>query len=234
MGVLNLTPDSFSDGGLWLEPRRAVGHAIAMVKQGADLLDLGAESTRPGGGVYGRGAQSVPVTEELRRLIPVLEAIRERLSIPISVDTRKGEVAQAALAAGADLINDISAGSDPGLLASVAESGCPVVLMHSRGALRSMQRRIRFDDLLGEVRAELATAVAKAVDAGIDRRQIVIDPGLGFGKLGHQSLELLHRLVDEVLHPEELALRVTEMDLEKPLDRANFLTGDRTVNLSEE
>lgn len=194
MGVLNLTPDSFSDGGLWLDTRRAVEHAISMVSQGADLLDLGAESTRPGGGVYGSGAQRVPVAEELRRLLPVLEAIREQVSVPISVDTRKGKVAQEALAVGADLINDISAGSDPQLLAAVAESGCPVVLMHSRGRLRSMQRRIRFADLLGEVRAELATAVSRAVEAGVDRQQIVIDPGLGFGKLGHQNLELLRRL----------------------------------------
>jgi dihydropteroate synthase len=194
MGVLNVTPDSFSDGGLWLEPKQAIEHATAMVAQGAELLDLGAESTRPGGGIYGHGAQIVPAAEELRRLIPVLEAVRKQVSIPISVDTRKGEVARAALAAGADLINDISAGTDPKLLAAVASSGCPVVLMHSRGPLHSMQRQVRFDDLLGEVRAELDFAVERAVDAGIDRQQIIIDPGLGFGKKAHHNLELLRRL----------------------------------------
>lgn len=194
MGVLNVTPDSFSDGGLWLEPKQAVAHAKTMVAQGAELLDLGAESTRPGGGVYGRGAQNVPAAEELQRLIPVLEAVREQISIPISVDTRKGEVARVALAAGADLINDISAGIDPELLSAVASSGCPIVLMHSRGPLHSMQRQIRFDDLLAEVRAELDLAVERAVEAGIDRQQIIIDPGLGFGKQGHQNLELLRRL----------------------------------------
>lgn len=194
MGVLNVTPDSFSDGGRWLEPQRAIEYAQTLVAQGAELLDLGAESTRPGGGVYGRGAQTVPVAEELRRLLPVLEAVRKQISIPISVDTRKGEVARMALAAGADLINDVSAGADPELVAAVASSGCPVILMHSRGPLRSMQRRVRFVDLLGEVRAELELAVGQAIEAGIDRQQIIIDPGLGFGKQGQQNLELLRRL----------------------------------------
>jgi dihydropteroate synthase len=123
MGVLNLTPDSFSDGGLWTEPARAVDHALAMLEDGADLVDLGAESTRPGGGVYGAGARTVPATEELDRLLPVLEALRRATAAPLSVDTRKGEVARQALAAGADLVNDVSALADEPLAAAVARAG---------------------------------------------------------------------------------------------------------------
>lgn len=194
MGVLNLTPDSFSDGGLWQDPPRAVDHALAMLAEGADLLDLGAESTRPGGGVYGAGADTVPASEELARLLPVLEAVRAATGAPLSVDTRKGEVARQALAAGADLINDISALGDPQTAAAVAAAGCPLVLMHSRGSLTGMQRGIHFDDLLAEVCGELAQAVERAVLAGISRRQLILDPGIGFGKTYEQNLLLLRRL----------------------------------------
>src|SRR5262245_59276692 len=142
MGILNLTPDSFSDGGLWSDPRRAVEHGLRLLAAGADLLDLGAESTRPGGGVYGAGAQEVPAEEEAARLLPVLRALREATDAPLSVDTRKGAVARRALAAGADLINDVSALSDPALGRAVAEAGCPLVLMHSRGELATMQQDI--------------------------------------------------------------------------------------------
>lgn len=194
MGVLNITPDSFSDGGLWLDPHRAVERAVAMVEEGAELLDLGAESTRPGGGVYGQGAELVPVDEELRRLLPVLEAVRARVSVPISVDTRKGIVARAAIAAGADLINDISALADPDLAAEVARSGCPVVLMHSRGSLDSMQRKISFEEVVPEVISELASLAKHAEAMGIERQRIVVDPGIGFGKTAAQNLEILRRL----------------------------------------
>lgn len=194
MGILNLTPDSFSDGGLWNDPPRAVERALSMLDEGADLLDLGAESTRPGGGVYGAGAAEVPAEEELARLLPVLEAVRRATDAPISVDTRKGEVAERALAAGADLINDVSALADPRLARAVAEAGCPVVLMHSRGELATMQRGIRFEDLLGEVHAELADALARARAAGIDEPQVVLDPGIGFGKTREQNLALIARL----------------------------------------
>jgi dihydropteroate synthase len=197
MGVLNLTPDSFSDGGLWLEPPRAVDHALCLLEEGADLLDLGAESTRPGGGVYGAGAAAVPPAEEAARLLPVLEAVRRATGAPISVDTRKGEVARRALDAGADLINDVSAlgdSGDAGLGRAVAAAGCPLVLMHSRGDLSSMQRNIRFADLLGEVRSELAEAMARAAACGIEEEQLVLDPGIGFGKTAEQNLALLGRL----------------------------------------
>ncbi len=194
MGVLNLTTDSFSDGGRWLDPDRAVEHGLRMLAEGADLLDLGAESTRPGGGVYGEGARTVPAEEESVRLLPVLAALRAATDAPISVDTRKGEVAARALAAGADLINDVTALSDPRLGEAVAAAGCPLVLMHSRGEIATMQRGIRFHDLVGEVRAELAAAMARATAAGVDAAQLVLDPGIGFGKTWEQNLELIGRL----------------------------------------
>lgn len=194
MGILNLTPDSFSDGGLWTDPPRAVEHALCMLDEGADLIDLGAESTRPGGGVYGAGAATVPPEEEIARLLPVLEAVRRATDAPISVDTRKGEVAERALAAGADLINDVGAGADPRLRRAVAAADCPLVLMHSRGDLGSMQRGIHFEDLLGEVKAELALALDRAVAAGVAEEQIVLDPGIGFGKTWEQNLALIGRL----------------------------------------
>ncbi len=177
LGVVNVTPDSFSDGGRFLSPELAVEHALALAGEGADWLDLGAESTRPGGGVYGAGAREVPAGEELDRLLPVLERLRPLVSLPISVDTRKAEVARVALAAGADLINDVSALGDPAMAAVVAAAGCPVILMHSRGELRSMQRDIRFDDVVREVRDELGAMRARAVAAGIARRRFCSIPG---------------------------------------------------------
>jgi len=194
VGILNLTPDSFSDGGLWTDGAHAVEGGLRMLAEGADLLDLGAESTRPGGGVYGTGAAAVPAEEEAARLLPVLTALRQATTAPLSVDTRKGEVARLALAAGADMVNDVSALADPELGRVVAAAGCPLVLMHSRGELATMQRGIRFRDLLGEVRGELAAAVERARALGVDEEQIVLDPGIGFGKTAEQNLALLARL----------------------------------------
>ncbi|HEV7785578.1 MAG TPA: dihydropteroate synthase [Thermoanaerobaculia bacterium] len=194
LGILNLTPDSFSDGGLWSDPARAVDQGLALLAEGADALDLGAESTRPGGGVYGEGARTVPPEEEIARLLPVLDGLRRATDAPLSVDTRKGEVARRMLDAGADLINDVSALADPLLGEAVAAAGCPLVLMHSRGDLATMQRGIRFADLLGEVRQELAAAMARAAAAGVDESQLVLDPGIGFGKTWEQNLELIRRL----------------------------------------
>lgn len=194
MGVVNLTPDSFSDGGLWNQPDRAVAHGLELLEQGADLLDLGAESTRPGGGVYGEGAREVSSNEELDRLLPVLERLRQSTDAPLSVDTRKGPVAKAALAAGADLINDVSALSDPALGEAVAAAGCPLVLMHSRGDLATMQRDIRYGDLHAEILAELADRVSRATRSGIAREQLLIDPGIGFGKTYEQNARILARL----------------------------------------
>ncbi len=196
MGVLNLTPDSFSDGGSWTDPDRATEYACSLVAQGADILDLGAESTRPGGGTYGNGAVTVPVSQELDRLLPVLRRVRALTSVPISVDTRKGEVAERALQEGADLINDISSLEDSHLAEVVAQRSAPIVLMHSRGSLSSMQQGIRFQNVVTEVKAELQESVDKALQAGVARSRIIIDPGIGFGKTKQQNLELLRNLED--------------------------------------
>jgi len=194
MGVLNLTPDSFSDGGMWSDPVRAVDRALSLVAQGADMLDLGAESTRPGGGIYGDGAIEVSADEEIDRLLPVLQRIRDLVSVPISIDTRKAPVAERALEAGADLINDISALAEDDLARVVAGHSAPVVLMHSRGSLSSMQRGIRFADVVSEVSAELEMKIEQAVARGISEHSIIIDPGIGFGKTTQQNLELLRNL----------------------------------------
>lgn len=194
LGVLNLTPDSFSDGGLWNEPERAVEHAMAMLAAGAEVIDLGAESTRPGGGVYGGGARTVAAEEELERLLPVLQGLRRATDAPISVDTRKGVVAARALEAGADMVNDVSALGDPAMAPVVVRAGCPLVLMHSRGELSTMQAEIRFVDLLGEVLAELAEAVRRAEEAGVERGKLILDPGIGFGKTAEQNLALIRHL----------------------------------------
>jgi dihydropteroate synthase len=194
MGIVNITPDSFSDGGRFLDPDRAVEHALRLLEEGADLLDLGAESTRPGGGVYGDGAREVPAAEEIDRLLPVLERLRPLTAAPLSVDTRKGAVAAAVLAAGADIINDISLLSDVHLARAVAEAGCPLILMHSRGDLATMQHRARYGDLLGEVDGELDGAMARAEREGVSREQIVLDPGIGFAKGVAQNTALIARL----------------------------------------
>lgn len=200
MGIVNLTPDSFSDGGVHFDAHdsgRAVAAGLALLDAGADLLDLGAESTRPGGGVYGDGARTVSAEEEIDRLLPVLEALRAATDAPLSVDTRKGAVARAALRAGADLINDVSALADPDLARALAEpeaDGCPVVLMHSRGDLSTMQVGIRFEDAAAEVTVELAAALARAESAGIARERTIVDPGIGFGKALAHNLELIGRL----------------------------------------
>jgi dihydropteroate synthase len=188
MGVINVTPDSFSDGGRHLDPEAAAAAGASMVAAGAAWLDIGGESTRP-------GAAGVSADEELSRVLPALERIRERLpEARISVDTSKGAVARRALAAGADLINDIAAGADPLLLEAVAEARCPLVLMHMQGTPETMQRAPRYDDLIGEVEAFLEQRLKAAERAGVPRGMIVLDPGIGFGKSVEHNLELLRAL----------------------------------------
>lgn len=194
LGVVNITPDSFSDGGRYLDPGAAVMHGLRLLSEGADALDLGAESTRPGGGVYGAGARPVPADEELARLLPVLADLRTRTEAPLAVDTRHAEVARAALAAGADLVNDVSALGDPEMAGVVAAAGCPLVLMHARGELPTMQSEIRFGDVVAEVRDDLRARVEVAVAAGILRERLLVDPGIGFGKTAAQSARLVARL----------------------------------------
>ncbi len=186
MGIVNVTPDSFSDGGRFLDPVAAVAQARRLVEEGADLIDIGAESSRP-------GADAVVSNEEVRRLMPVLEAVRE-LPVPISVDTMKTEVMRAAIAAGASMINDISALRSPGALEAVAASDVGVCLMHMQGDPRSMQQAPRYDDVVAEVKAFLAGRIAAAQAHGIARERIVVDPGFGFGKTVEQNFELLRNL----------------------------------------
>jgi dihydropteroate synthase len=186
MGIINITPDSFSDGGHYFSHDTALAHAHRLVEEGADLLDIGGESTRP-------GAQSVSVAEEIDRVIPVLEKLHG-LPIPVSVDTCKPEVMRAALAAGASMINDIAALQEPGALQVVAESHAAVCLMHMQGTPRTMQVEPHYDDVMAEVKTFLRERIAAAEAAGIARDRILIDPGFGFGKtLGH-NLALLRRL----------------------------------------
>lgn len=188
MGIVNATPDSFSDGGRYLAVADAVAAAERMAEEGADLVDLGGESTRP-------GAPVVPVDEELRRVLPVVERLRHRgFRLPISIDTSKGEVAAAALAAGADVINDVRGGEDPALLRAVASAGSPIVLMHSRGPSADMQSRASYRDVVADVVEELRAAAARAEAAGVAPDRIIIDPGIGFAKSAEQNLALLGRL----------------------------------------
>ncbi len=188
MGVLNVTPDSFSDGGAFLDVKRAVERALVMERDGADIIDIGAESTRP-------GAQDTPADEELRRLLPVMAALRGKLKIPISVDTRKAVVADAALRAGAEMVNDVSGlRQDPELAAIVARHKAPILLMHMRGEPATMQQTAFAKDVLAEVRRRLGASVAAAKKRGVRQSQILLDPGIGFGKSWRQNYELLARL----------------------------------------
>ncbi len=188
VGILNATPDSFSRGSRILDPGRAADAAAAMVAAGAGMVDLGAESTRP-------GAAPVSAAEERRRLLPVLRAVRRAVAVPLSVDTMKASVASAALDAGADVVNDVTAGRfDRRLLPLCGEAGVPVVLMHLRGTPRTLQRAPRYRDVVAEVTAFLARRAAAAEAAGITRDAIVVDPGIGFGKTVGHNLALLSGL----------------------------------------
>ncbi len=188
MGVVNVTPDSFSDGGRFLDPGAAVARAERLAAEGADLIDLGGESTRP-------GAAPVDAAEERRRVVPVIERLRAAgFRLPISVDTCKGEVARAALDAGAAMVNDVLGLADPALARAVAAAGVPVVAMHTRGLPADMAARAVYRDLLAEVAAELRAALRRATDAGIREEQVILDPGIGFAKTPAQSLELLARV----------------------------------------
>lgn len=176
MGIVNVTPDSFSDGGRFVAAAAAIAHGLALVAEGADLLDLGAESTRP-------GAAPVPAEIEQERLLPVIQGLRAAgCPVPISVDTSKAAVAAAALDAGATWVNDVSALDDPEMAPLCARAGCELVLMHRRGDPQTMQRDTRYDDLVGEVIAHLQGRIARAVAAGVDPARITLDAGLGFGK----------------------------------------------------
>ena len=184
MGIVNVTPDSFSDGGAHDTADAAVGHALKLVEEGADLLDIGGESTRP-------GAAEVEVEEELRRVVPVIERLAAQVAVPISIDTSKPEVMRAAVQAGAGMINDVYGLRREGALDAAAALGVPVVLMHMQGEPRSMQAAPQYDDVVGEVHRFLAERIFAAEMAGIAKQRIVVDPGFGFGKDTAHNLQLL-------------------------------------------
>ncbi|QQP99883.1 dihydropteroate synthase [Lysobacter enzymogenes] len=187
MGIVNVTPDSFSDGGAHDTLEAAVAHGLTLAAEGADLLDVGGESTRP-------GAAEVPVEEELRRTIPVIERLARETALPISIDTSKPEVMRAAVAAGAGLINDVYGLRREGALDAAAALGVPVVLMHMQGEPRSMQHEPRYEDVVAEVHRFLAERIFAAEMAGIAKKRIVVDPGFGFGKTLQHNLTLLAQL----------------------------------------
>ena len=189
MGILNVTPDSFSDGGRYTTVAAAVAHAERLVAEGADVLDIGGESTRP-------GADPVPLDEELRRVIPVVKAVRRALpEVCLSVDTYKARVAQEALEAGADVINDVSAlRFDPEMASVVAQAGAPVVLMHMKGTPKTMQQNPTYQDVVREILEFLEERIAFAVSQGIARERIIVDPGIGFGKRPEHNTQILQRL----------------------------------------
>ncbi len=192
MGILNVTPDSFSDGGAYVKTADAVRRGVQMAAEGADLVDIGGESTRP-------GAQAVPIAEELRRTIPVIRQLAREVRVPLAIDTMKAEVALRAVDAGASIVNDVSAlGADPAMAAVVARARAAVVLMHMQGRPRTMQRRPAYRDAAADVQRFLRDAARRAEAAGISRTRILIDPGLGFGKTLRHNLTLMQHLTDLV------------------------------------
>jgi len=184
MGVVNVTPDSFSDGGQFISPEKAIAHGRKLIEDGADILDIGGESSRP-------GAQAVAEQEELARVLPVLKALRD---VPVSIDTRRPSVMRAVLAEGASLINDIEALEAPGALDAVADTDCAVCLMHKKGDPATMQQDPTYEDVTGEVKQYLKTRVAACEIAGIERDRITVDPGFGFGKTVAHNFQLLKHL----------------------------------------
>ncbi|MFP4411570.1 dihydropteroate synthase [Coleofasciculus sp.] len=188
MGVLNVTPDSFSDGGEFNTPAAALAQAQRLVEAGVDILDIGGQSTRPGG-------QEISEAAELQRVLPVVKAVRSSLSVPISVDTTRASVAKAAVAVGADMVNDISGGTfDPDMFPVVAQLGVPIILMHIRGTPQTMQKLTDYHDLIGEIYEFLEGQIQVAVNAGIVRSRLIIDPGIGFAKTAEQNIQLLRQL----------------------------------------
>jgi dihydropteroate synthase len=188
MGVLNITPDSFSDGGAYLDSEAAIARALQLEHDGADILDIGGESTRP-------GASAIAAEEELRRILPVIEVLRDKLRIPMSVDTRRAEVAEAVLAAGAEILNDVSGLRMDARLAEVARRArAPLILMHMRGTPQTMQRGPFARNVIHDVATGLRAAIARAKCAGLAKSQILLDPGIGFGKTHEQNFEILARL----------------------------------------
>jgi len=193
MGILNVTPDSFSDGGRFFDPASAVHRGMQMAEDGADIIDIGGESTRP-------GADPITIEEEVRRTIPVIEALSKEIRIPISIDTYKAEVAKSALDAGAEIVNDISGlRYDPRMTKVVAEYGVPVVIMHMKGTPKDMQKAPVYEALIPEILDYFREGIRIAMEAGIPEDKIIVDPGIGFGKRFEHNLEIIHNLCEFVL-----------------------------------
>jgi len=230
MGIVNVTPDSFSDGGRFLDPDAAVAQGIALAGQGADVLDVGGESTRP-------GAAPVPADEELRRVIPVVERLAATTSVPISVDTTKAAVARAAIDAGASVVNDVSAGRlDPDILGVAAEAGAGYVVMHMQGEPRTMQAEPHYDDVVAEVGDFLVDRVGAARAAGVPEGAIAADPGIGFGKTVEHNLRLLAGLpaIAERVGVPVMVGASRKTFVGKVLARAGAASGDLPVDQREE
>lgn len=188
MGVLNITPDSFSDGGQFLDPEKALDHAYYLTESGADILDIGGESSRP-------GSEGISVDEEIERVIPIIKKLAKKLKIPVSIDTVKSEVAERAFDAGASILNDISAlRMDEKMAGLAAQNNALVILMHMRGNPAEMQKNTEYDDIIGEISDFLSESALKAIQKGIKREKIIIDPGIGFGKSAEGNLVLLKNL----------------------------------------
>ena len=217
MGILNVTPDSFADGGLHFEPSQAISHGIEMTRDGADIIDVGGESTRP-------GAERVSAEEEVSRVIPVVRALVER-GIKVSIDTMRASTAKLAVEAGASIINDVSGGAaDPAMLATVASLDCQFVLMHWRGHSKDMNSKALYDDVVTDVIQELTAQLNKALEAGIARESIILDPGIGFAKDAEHNWELLNR-IDE--------LKALGYPLLIGHSRKRFLGGDKPDDREE-
>ncbi len=193
-GVINVTPDSFSDGGRHLDPDAAIAHGRALLEHGADVLDIGGESSRPAGQTYGDGFEAVSAAEEIRRVVPVIEALAGELRARVSIDTVKPEVAAAALAAGAGIVNDVRCAEDPGLAEAAASAGAEYVIMHNRGRGEVRPPNTNYDDLVQDVLDELLRGAERVVRAGVPRAAVWLDPGLGFAKTAPQSAALLSSL----------------------------------------
>ena len=203
MGVLNVTPDSFSDGGKFFELEKAIEHGVKMAAEGADVIDVGGESTRP-------GAEPVAAGEELRRAIPVIERLRAKIDVPISIDTSKAEVARAAIHAGASIVNDITGGrGDQGMLPLIAETKSAFIIMHMQGTPRTMQIQPRYADVVSEIADFFRQQYARAIECGVDPMAIAFDPGIGFGKTLDHNLELLAQLERLCTHDRPLVVGVS-------------------------
>ncbi|HVD94534.1 MAG TPA: dihydropteroate synthase [Candidatus Limnocylindria bacterium] len=203
MGVLNVTPDSFSDGGNFLAPEKAIEHGVQMAAEGADIIDVGGESTRP-------GAEPIAADEELRRVIPVIEKLRAKIDVPISIDTSKSDVARAAIRAGASIVNDITGGrGDEAMLPLVAETRSACIIMHMQGTPRTMQNQPRYSDVVSEIADFFRQQYTRAIGCSIDPMAIAFDPGIGFGKAFDHNLELLAQLEQLRVHDRPLVVGVS-------------------------